>query len=138
MKSADIAQMQAAEQADWKTNGVGGIVSAVDPGSGTITITVGHQRSVVINTSSKTEFKRFASDSVKYQDAKPGDSRPDPGEGPVAGTRSEVCRRRLNAGRGGRHSARSRTSLARLEALTPRPGKITMKDLATKKVVPST
>jgi hypothetical protein len=71
MKSADIAQMQAAQQADWKANGVGGIVSAVDPASGTITITSGAKK-VVIDTSSKTVFKRFATDSVKYQDAKPG------------------------------------------------------------------
>jgi hypothetical protein len=71
MKSADIAQMQAAQQAAWKTNGVGGIVSAVDPASGTITITSG-AKSVAISTSSKTTFKRFASDSVKYQDAKTG------------------------------------------------------------------
>ena len=33
MKSSDIAQMQAAEQADWKTRGTGGIVSSVDPAS---------------------------------------------------------------------------------------------------------
>ena len=71
MKSADIAQMQAAQQAAWKTNGVGGIVSAVDPASGTVTITSG-AKSVAINTTSKTMFKRFASDSVKYQDAKTG------------------------------------------------------------------
>lgn len=71
MKSADIAQMQAAQQAEWKANGVGGIVSAIDPAAGTITITSGAKK-IVINTSSKTAFKRFASDSVKYQDAKPG------------------------------------------------------------------
>jgi hypothetical protein len=71
MKSADIAQMQAAEQADWKARGAGGIVSSVDPASGTITLTVGAKK-LVITTSSKTEFKRLASDSVKYQDAKAG------------------------------------------------------------------
>jgi hypothetical protein len=71
MKSADIAQMQAAQQAEWKANGVGGIVSAIDPAAGTITITSGAKK-VAINTSGKTAFKRFASDSVQYQDAKPG------------------------------------------------------------------
>jgi len=71
MKSADIAQMQAAEQADWKTNGTGGIVSAVDPAAGTITLTAGTKKLTIV-TSSKTEFKRFAGDSVKYSDAKPG------------------------------------------------------------------
>ncbi len=71
MKSADIAQMQASEQADWKARGVGGIVSTVDPASGTITITSGAKK-IAINTSSKTQFRRFASDSEKYEDAKPG------------------------------------------------------------------
>jgi co-chaperonin GroES (HSP10) len=70
MKSADIKQMQAAQQAEWRTNGVGGIVSAVDPAAGTITLTSGAKK-ITVNTSSKTEFKRFASDSVQYQDAKP-------------------------------------------------------------------
>jgi hypothetical protein len=72
IKSADIAQMQAAQQADWKVNGVGGIVSAIDPAAGTITITSGAKKVVIDTTPGKTEFKRFASDSVKYQDAKPG------------------------------------------------------------------
>jgi hypothetical protein len=71
MKSADIAQQQAAEQADWRARGVGGIVSAVDPATGTITLTSGTKK-ITVATSSKTEFKRFAGDSVQYQDAKPG------------------------------------------------------------------
>jgi hypothetical protein len=71
MKSSDIAQKQAAEEADWKARGTGGIVSSVDPASGAITITSGAKK-LVIDTSSKTVFKRFAGDSVKYQDAKPG------------------------------------------------------------------
>jgi hypothetical protein len=71
MKSADIAQMQAAQQADWRARGMGGIVSAVDAAAGTVTITSGAKK-VVITTTSKTQFKRFASDSVQYQDAKPG------------------------------------------------------------------
>lgn len=71
MKSADIAQLQAAEQADWRARGVGGIVSAIDPASGTITLMSGTKK-ITITTSSKTEFKRFAGDSVQYADAKPG------------------------------------------------------------------
>jgi hypothetical protein len=71
MKSADIAQMQSDQQADWKARGTGGIVSAIDPSSGAITIASGTKKTV-INTSSKTIFKRFAGDSVKYQDAQPG------------------------------------------------------------------
>ena len=71
MKSSDIAQKNAAEQADWRTHGVGGIVSAIDPATGTITLMAG-TKTITVNTSSKTDFRRFSGDSVKYQDAKPG------------------------------------------------------------------
>ena len=71
MKQADVEQKQAADQAEWRQNGVGGIVSSIDPASGTITLTSGTKK-MTVNTSSKTQFKRFAPDSEKYQDAKPG------------------------------------------------------------------
>jgi hypothetical protein len=71
MKSSDIAQMQAGQQADWKARGIGGIVSTVDAATGTITITSGTKKTE-IHTTGKTAFKRFAGDSVKYQDAKTG------------------------------------------------------------------
>ena len=71
MKSSAIAEMQAAQQADWKARGVGGIVSTVDAASGAITLTSGAKK-LVVNTTGKTEFKRFSGDSVKYEDAKPG------------------------------------------------------------------
>jgi hypothetical protein len=71
MKSTDIAEKNAADQAEWRTNGAGGIVSAVNPATGTITVTSGTNK-VTVTTTSKTSFKRFSGDSVKYQDAKPG------------------------------------------------------------------
>lgn len=71
MKSTDIAEKNAADQAQWRTNGAGGIVSAVDPASGTITVASGTNK-IAISTTNKTSFKRFSGDSVKYQDAKPG------------------------------------------------------------------
>ena len=71
MKSSDIAQRHAMEQEDWQKRGLGGIVSAVDAGTGTLTITEGAKK-ITVNTSSKTKFRRYAGDSVKYEDAKPG------------------------------------------------------------------
>ena len=71
MKSTDIAQKHEMEQADWQKRGMGGIVSAVDPGAGTLTVSVG-PRKIAVNTSGKTEFRRYAGDSVKFEDAKPG------------------------------------------------------------------
>jgi TPR repeat protein len=70
IKSADIAQMQSAQEDDWKTNGVDGTVESVDPATGVITIASGPSK-IAIDTSSKTVFRRFVVDSVKYQDAKP-------------------------------------------------------------------
>lgn len=71
MKSSDIAQKHEAEQADWQKRGTGGIVSAVDPGTGTLTVAVG-PRKVAVTTSGATQFRRYAGDSVKFEDAKPG------------------------------------------------------------------
>jgi co-chaperonin GroES (HSP10) len=69
MKSGDIAQKNAADQADWRKNGTAGIVSAIGPAG--ITVAAGATK-VVVSTSAKTDFRRFAGDSVKFQDAKPG------------------------------------------------------------------
>jgi hypothetical protein len=71
MKSSDIAQKHEMEQADWQKRGTGGIVSAVDAGTGTLTVTVGAKK-VAVTTSVKTQFRRYAGDSVKFEDAKPG------------------------------------------------------------------
>jgi co-chaperonin GroES (HSP10) len=71
MKSSDIAQKHEAEQADWQKRGTGGIVSAMDAGTGTLTVTVGAKK-VAVPTTSKTQFRRYAGDSVKFEDAKPG------------------------------------------------------------------
>ena len=71
MKSSDIAQKHQMEQADWQKRGTGGIVSAVDAGTGTLTVSVGAKK-IAVNTSSKTQFRRYAGDSVKFEDARPG------------------------------------------------------------------
>lgn len=71
MKSTDIAQKQAAEQADWQKRGMGGIVTAVDPGSNTMTISAGSKKTTV-ETTATTIYRRYAEDSIKFQDAKPG------------------------------------------------------------------
>jgi hypothetical protein len=71
MKSSDIAQKHETEQADWQKRGTGGIVSAVDAGTGTLMVTLGAKKVAVI-TSGKTQFRRYAGDSVKFEDAKPG------------------------------------------------------------------
>jgi hypothetical protein len=71
MKAQDIAQQHAAEQADWQKRGTGGLVSAVDEGTGAITVSIGAKK-VAIQTSNTTRFRRYAGVSVKFEDAQPG------------------------------------------------------------------
>ncbi len=139
MKSSDIAQMQAAQQADWRARGVGGIVSAVDPATGAITIMSGAKK-IVVNTTGKTVFRRFVGDSVKYEDAKPGtlaqiqakDQLQARGAKSADGTTIEA--EEVVSG-----SFKNLSGL--ITSIVPGPGidmatgKITFKDLATKKVM---
>lgn len=69
MKSSDIAQRNAALQADWNRRGSGGLVSAVSGSS--ISIKSG-QKTIEVTTTPKTIFRRYAADSVKFEEAKPG------------------------------------------------------------------
>jgi co-chaperonin GroES (HSP10) len=71
MKSTDIAQKHEMEQADWQKRGTGGIVSGVDAGTGGLTVAVGSKK-LTVTTTGKTQFRRYAGDSVKFEDAKPG------------------------------------------------------------------
>jgi hypothetical protein len=130
MKSGDIAQKNAADQADWRRNGTGGIVSAVDP-SGAITVTVGAKK-VTVTTSAKTDFRRFTGDSVKFQDAK-------------SGTFSQITVGDQIQARGTKSADGATVDAAQVVSgsfknlsgvianLDATGGKVTIKDLATKK-----
>jgi Domain of unknown function (DUF5666) len=72
MKQADLAQKQQHDREDWQKRGVGGIVTAIDASSGTVTISVTPTYSIAVKTSPKTVFLRYAPDSVKFSDAKRG------------------------------------------------------------------
>ena len=133
IKSSAIAQMQAAQQADWKARGVGGIVSSVDTASGAITLMSGAKK-LVVNTTSKTEFKRFSGDSVKYEDATPGNleqiQKNDQlqARGTKSADGTSIAAEEVISG--------SFMNLSGLIAsIDPTTGKITLKDLATKKAM---
>ncbi|HKV95328.1 MAG TPA: DUF5666 domain-containing protein [Candidatus Angelobacter sp.] len=70
MKQADVAQKQQHDREDWQKRGVGGIVSAIDPASGTITVSVTPTVSIAVKTSKDTGFLRYAPDSIKFADAR--------------------------------------------------------------------
>lgn len=74
MKKSAVDAQHAQENTEWQ-RGVGGLVKSVDPASGTITITVaalGGTRTIAIHTTKDTVLRRYAPDSVKFDDAKRG------------------------------------------------------------------
>jgi co-chaperonin GroES (HSP10) len=74
MKQQDIAQRKQQEMLDWQRRGVGGLVKEVNLQAGTISISVngaGGSKTVAIATTPKTICKRYAPDSVKWEDASP-------------------------------------------------------------------
>src|SRR5208283_5529123 len=75
MTKADVAAKQEREREDWQKRGVGGLVKAVDAGTGTITLStgaLGASNNLVVHVSKDTIIRRYALDSVKFDDAKPG------------------------------------------------------------------
>ena len=70
MKHSDLEAQHQQDLQDWQKRGVDGIVKAVDPAAGTVTISV-RGKDVVIHSSNTTVIRRYAPDSVKFDDAKP-------------------------------------------------------------------
>lgn len=74
MKRTDVDAKKKQDLSDWQKSGVGGLVKAVDPASGTITIAgpavAGVAKTTVIHTTKATILRRYAPDSVKFDDAK--------------------------------------------------------------------
>jgi hypothetical protein len=73
MKQSDIAAKNQRELQDWQRRGAGGLVKSVDPVAGTIsisTMTASGPKIVTIKTSKNTVVRRYAPDSVRFDDAK--------------------------------------------------------------------
>ena len=74
MKKIDLEARQRQEQQDWQKRGIGGLVSAVDPASGDLTIamtSLAGKKVVTVHTTKATIVRRYAPDSVKFDEAKP-------------------------------------------------------------------
>jgi hypothetical protein len=74
MKKQDVETKQQHEREDWQKRGIGGLVSAVDPAKGDVSITntvMGTKKTTVIHTAKSTVVRRYAPDSVRFDDAKP-------------------------------------------------------------------
>jgi co-chaperonin GroES (HSP10) len=75
IKAADVTAKQDRDREDWQKRGVGGLVSKVDAGSGTISLSApsgSESKAVAVHVSQNTIFRRYSPDSVKFDDAKPG------------------------------------------------------------------
>lgn len=74
MKKSDIQANQEQQRQEWQ-RGVGGLVQSTNPTSGTIVVNVsalGGTKTITIHTSNNAILRRYAPDSVKFDDAKPG------------------------------------------------------------------
>jgi hypothetical protein len=73
MKRSDVEARKEEDRQDWQKRGLGGLVKTVDPAAGTATISVtgfGGAKTIVVHTSKDTLMRRYAPDSMKFDDAK--------------------------------------------------------------------
>ena len=74
MKKADIVEKQAREREEWQRRGTAGLVSSVNAASNTIAVSlpgIGEKRTVTVRLLKDAILRRYAPDSVKFDDAKP-------------------------------------------------------------------
>jgi hypothetical protein len=75
MKRTDVDAKKTQDREDWQKSGVGGLVKEMDAARGDITISAaaaaGPTKTTVIHTTRQTILRRYAPDSVKFDDAKP-------------------------------------------------------------------
>jgi len=73
MTKADIAGKQAKDQEQWKTRGISGQVAAINAQTKEITVSsrgIGGETKIVLTPKADAKFRRYAPDSVSYNDAK--------------------------------------------------------------------
>jgi Domain of unknown function (DUF5666) len=137
LKATDVAAKHQQELQDWQKRGMGGLVSAVDPAAGTVTISIRNlmgKKSIVIHTSKDTVIRRYAPDSVKFEDAKtsslqeikPGDQLRARGDRSADGT--ELTAEEIVTGV-------FRNIMGTINSVDASSGEITVQDLLSKKPV---
>jgi Domain of unknown function (DUF5666) len=137
MKKADINAKQTHEREDWQRRGIGGLVKSTDPSAGVITIgttSTAGTKDVEVHVSNATVLRRYAPNSVKFDDAKPSSlAEIRPGDQLRArGTKSED---------GSNFTAEEivtgafRNIAGTVEAIDAGAGMLTVKDLASNKPI---
>jgi len=137
MKKADIADKQAREREEWQKHGIGGLVSSVDATNSTITVSlpaIGEKKNVTVHISKDTILRRYAPDSIKFDDAgrAPLDQIRTGDQLRARGTRttdgSELTAAEVVSGS-------FRNIAGTISALDLSAGNLTVQDLATKKPI---
>lgn len=74
MSQADVAKKHEAEEADWKSRGVSGVITSINPDAKDLVISVRTregQKPLIVAVSGKEDMRRYAPDSIRFSDAKP-------------------------------------------------------------------
>lgn len=137
MVRSDLEARHQQEREEWQKNGIGGLVTGVDPAAGTVTISVttfAGVKSVTIHSTRTTILRRYAPESVRFDDAKPAPlGQIEPGDQLRArGTRSpdgsEFTADEIVSGK-------FRNIAGTITAIDPQAKTITIQDLIAKKSV---
>lgn len=75
MSKGDIAEKRERERSEWSKRGIAGTISAINAETKEISVdsrTPEGPKPIVVATSAETKFRRYAPDSVRFSDAKPG------------------------------------------------------------------
>jgi hypothetical protein len=137
MKKGDIAEKQSHERAEWQKHGIGGLVKSVDAGAGTVTIgtmTAAGNKDVAVHVGKGTILRRYAPDSIKFDDAKPSAL-----DEIKAG--DQLRARGIRSADGGEFTADEivtgafRNISGMIASVNPGAGTVTLTDLVTKKSV---
>jgi hypothetical protein len=73
MKQGEVSAKQQRERDDWRKRGVDGLVSKVDPATGSVTISsggLGASHTITVRVSKDTVLRRYAPNSVRFEDAR--------------------------------------------------------------------
>jgi len=74
MKQADITEKQSRDREEWQKHGFGGLVSSIDLANKTVVVavpSVTEKKSVSVHLAQNAVARRYAADSVKFDEAKP-------------------------------------------------------------------
>ena len=75
MSKGDIAEKRERERSEWSKRGIAGTISAINAETKEITVearTAEGPKPIVVATSGDTKFRRYAPDSIRFDDAKAG------------------------------------------------------------------